>query len=133
MFMKKFALAAGMGLFLAFGGVSGVSIPFSVEMAEAYSDDLQIDQSTAWFDEDNREFGAKVCVNGEWQNISYKQVSNGDYTTSVYQSKGHGWVFVGTLGPSSAQMQFPSQLSKRLYILVANTAAQSHGYQKMGF
>jgi hypothetical protein len=94
-----------------------------------------VHRDTAWFDRDNRTFGAAVSFDGAGETdnftVAYKMESNGN-GDDIYQSKNNsGWVYIGTHGPDKQDYNFPSRYSIQLFVSVANVCAQTQGYDHM--
>lgn len=129
--MRRFILSVFFGMLSL--SVVYVVVPPTYVMAEEFN--IDVDRSSAWFDEGNRIFGAAVSVNGgAYVSTTYRLVSQGGDIDRVYQRKGsesNPWVYLGTVGPGKHDRYLPSEKSYRIFISVANVCAQSRGYDHM--
>lgn len=103
-----------------------------ISVTEA-SVNINVDRSSAWYDQEKQVFGAAVSINGgEYQSRMYKKERNSG-GTDIYMrfSADEEWEFIGVYTGGAAGYHFADSDEKMIFIKVANAAAQSAGYDKM--
>ena len=129
--MKRFIFSLFMGL-ISLGTVY-VAMPPTYVIAADYK--VNVDRSSAWYDQEKFVFGASVSVDGgAYESIAYRLVTRSDGGFDVYQRKGGDsspWVYLGIKGADKHDYRFPSQKSVNIFIPVANVCAQTKGYDHM--
>lgn len=106
----------------------------STSVCCAASHKVDVNSSSAWFIEEEKKFGADVSIDGgSYQAIAYKMELRSDGAHDVYQMKNNNgkWVYIGVKGVDKHSYSFPSKLSITIFVMVANNAAWTKGYDHM--